>query len=373
MAYASTSSPFASSSNTKKSPKTISPPSAATSTSKTTPLAADASEPSGSSTGVAGTKRTASSGFEAFASPSSPFATATGAQTKSPKLGFAARAKSPKPGSGFGAALSSPKLGSSFGGSGTFGATSKIGSGTGSGSALGSGSGLKSGLGATNLKFGFGGSTSTTNAFTAYSSSSFGSGNGTGGSSFGSSSNGLGGFGGGTDADEDGADGDDDDEPKIALSEQEVSTGEELEETIYQVRGKLFALVDGAWKERGTGLLKINVRRRDGGGARLVMRKEAVYTLLLNVTLFPGMKCSLAQDPRYVRFSVIEGTGSTNGSGTSTNGGGASEDANLNGVLGESSTAATPVTMTTHYNLRLANAKIASELMEAIHENLPSK
>jgi len=38
----------------------------------------------------------------------------------------------------------------------------------------------------------------------------------------------------------------------------------------------------------------------------IVMRKEAVYTLLLNVTLFAGMRCFLAQDPRYLRFSVIE-------------------------------------------------------------------
>lgn len=38
----------------------------------------------------------------------------------------------------------------------------------------------------------------------------------------------------------------------------------------------------------------------------LVMRKEAVYSLLLNVTLFKGMKCTIAQDPRYVRFSTIE-------------------------------------------------------------------
>lgn len=38
----------------------------------------------------------------------------------------------------------------------------------------------------------------------------------------------------------------------------------------------------------------------------LVMRKDAVYTLLLNVTLFPGMRVSLAQDPRYIRFSTIE-------------------------------------------------------------------
>ena len=37
-----------------------------------------------------------------------------------------------------------------------------------------------------------------------------------------------------------------------------------------------------------------------------VMRKDAVYTLLLNVTLFPGMHCTLAQDPRYMRFSAIE-------------------------------------------------------------------
>ncbi|KAK0489304.1 hypothetical protein IW261DRAFT_1444197 [Armillaria novae-zelandiae] len=125
--------------------------------------------------------------------------------------------------------------------------------------------------------------------------------------------------------------------PKIALTEQEVMTGEEEEETIHQVRGKLFALSDGtAWKERGTGVLKLNVRASDGGGARLLMRKEAVYTVLLNVTLFHGMRCVLAQDPRYVRFSVIQ-----------------------DGV-------------TTHYNLRLANPKIAEELMEEIHANLPS-
>lgn len=39
---------------------------------------------------------------------------------------------------------------------------------------------------------------------------------------------------------------------------------------------------------------------------REVMRKEAVYALLLNFTLFKGMRCILAQDPRYVRFSCIE-------------------------------------------------------------------
>ncbi|KAJ7580135.1 hypothetical protein C8J56DRAFT_865843 [Mycena floridula] len=126
-----------------------------------------------------------------------------------------------------------------------------------------------------------------------------------------------------------------DERPKIVLTEQEMTTGEEEEETIHQVRGKLYSLADGAWKERGTGLLKLNVRASDGAGARLVMRKEAVHSLLLNVTLFKGMRCDLAQDPRYVRISVIEAGSSI------------------------------------HYNLRFANAKIAQELVEEIKGNLP--
>ena len=47
-------------------------------------------------------------------------------------------------------------------------------------------------------------------------------------------------------------------------------TGEEDEQTVYQVRGKLYALnAQHQWKERGTGQLKLNVRRDDGTGARL--------------------------------------------------------------------------------------------------------
>ncbi|KAI0091485.1 hypothetical protein BDY19DRAFT_930691 [Irpex rosettiformis] len=127
-----------------------------------------------------------------------------------------------------------------------------------------------------------------------------------------------------------------DDEKKVNLTEQEVQTGEEDEETVYQVRGKLFALSpQNQWKERGTGQLRLNVRREDGTGARLVMRKEAVYTLLLNATLFKGMRCTLAQDPRYIRFSVFEDGAPTT------------------------------------YNLRVSNAKIASELLEEINAHIP--
>ncbi|KAF4610718.1 hypothetical protein D9613_007127 [Agrocybe pediades] len=132
---------------------------------------------------------------------------------------------------------------------------------------------------------------------------------------------------------------DDDDwenENKVQLTEQDVLTGEEEEDTVHQVRGKLFSLDGASWKERGTGLLKLNVRASDGMKARLVMRKDAVYTLLLNITLFPGMKCTVAQDPRYVRISAIEAGGVKT------------------------------------YNLRVANSKIATELIEEINAYIPT-
>jgi len=55
------------------------------------------------------------------------------------------------------------------------------------------------------------------------------------------------------------------------LTYSTVTTGEEEEETLHQVRGKLFSLDDSQWKERGTGLLKLNVKQEDGTGARLGM------------------------------------------------------------------------------------------------------
>lgn len=49
-----------------------------------------------------------------------------------------------------------------------------------------------------------------------------------------------------------------------------VVTGEEEEDTVYQVRGKLFVLSEqNQWSEKGTGLIKLNVKMGDGSGARL--------------------------------------------------------------------------------------------------------
>lgn len=87
------------------------------------------------------------------------------------------------------------------------------------------------------------------------------------------------------------------DEEKLRLTEQDgvcphyqlalfvdvsvVMTGEEEEETIHQVRGKLFSLQGNSWKERGMGVLKLNVKQEDGTGARLGMSFYARHVCLL--------------------------------------------------------------------------------------------
>ncbi|KAG7094152.1 hypothetical protein E1B28_007764 [Marasmius oreades] len=318
MAYASTSSPFAAvkgqnifAASKSPSPK---PPSTSASDSTSKPLSTLYKPPEESSTLTTPAKR---SGFEAFASSTAPFTNVT--RSKSPSIGLP----------------SSSKFGRSKSPVGSSSAFSAYASGGMQGFALpppqkraragspGSYSLLERNSSA--VVFALGGGDSNQDSQDS-------------GAEDERTHRGLSSFGeklrAGKDDDE--GSGGEEDGSKVHLTEQEVTTGEEEEETIHQVRGKLFVLADGTWKERGTGLLKLNVRASDGGGARLVMRKEAVYTVMLNITLFHGMRCILAQDPRYLRFSAIE-----------------------NGA-------------TTHYNLRLANAKISKELLEEIHGNLPS-
>lgn len=94
---------------------------------------------------------------------------------------------------------------------------------------------------------------------------------------------------------------------KPTLQEIELHTGEEDERTIFQTRAKLFTMDEHlTWKERGTGQLKVNVRRIDGMGTRLVMRAEGVFRVILNVKLFKGMKCEYGPDPKFVKLAAFE-------------------------------------------------------------------
>ncbi|KAF8075157.1 hypothetical protein FPV67DRAFT_617951 [Lyophyllum atratum] len=317
MAYASTSSPFASvkGQNIFSSNKAASPPPLANQT-PTAPIPTfgfSSAEASGSSSMSMSTPAVKRSGFEAFASSASPFASAS--RSKSPVLSSASKLSRNKSPPRRGGSANSSAFSSYAAGVHSFAIPPQK-----------------------RVRAGSPGSSSRSSVERTPGISVFGSNGAASDSGAEDEKEDRGSFGerlrAGKDDEDDGKS---DEEAKYMLTEQDLLTGEEDEQTVHQVRGKLFSLVGGnQWKERGTGTLKLNVKRLDGSGARLVMRKEAVYTLLLNVTLFNGMRCSLAQDPRYLRFSVIE-------EGT-----------------------------TTHYNLRLASAKIAKELLEEINANIPS-
>ncbi|PWN52852.1 hypothetical protein IE53DRAFT_246843 [Violaceomyces palustris] len=99
--------------------------------------------------------------------------------------------------------------------------------------------------------------------------------------------------------------------PKKFLESKEgdLTTGEENERTVHSSRAKLYTMAeDQSWKERGTGTIRCNVPKSlisEKKSARLVMRADGVLRVILNVPLFAGMKCELAQD-RFVRIVTLE-------------------------------------------------------------------
>ncbi|KAI8979249.1 hypothetical protein BDF20DRAFT_912873 [Mycotypha africana] len=131
------------------------------------------------------------------------------------------------------------------------------------------------------------------------------------------------------------------------IQETEVKTGEEDEDTIYQVKGKLFILQDSAWKERGVGTFRINLREDEQSGkvqTRLVMRTESVFRVILNLLLFEGMKVFLMQE-KFVRFAGFETEKKEDG---------------------------TTETKLVSYALRLNNPAIAQETADYIRAHIPT-
>ncbi|KAK5939904.1 hypothetical protein PMZ80_008286 [Knufia obscura] len=229
----------------------------------------------------------ASSGLSAFASSS-----------KSP-FGAAASSKSPLGAGGFGGGQSTGGFGSAksgFGSTGGFSSTSTSGFGGGSSS------------------FGAPKPFGSTNTFGAPKPFGTSSGFGSGPSSFGTSKPiGASSKDDEEDEEETGEDEDaagaakDDAEQDPRFQKQQVDTGEEGEEVHFTSRARLY-FFDGAWKERGTGVFKINVRTSEDGDAepresdpeaqatngkrkaRLLMRADATHKVLLNSPVFKGMK-----------------------------------------------------------------------------------
>uniref|UniRef100_A0A7R9W6V3 RanBD1 domain-containing protein n=1 Tax=Pseudictyota dubia TaxID=2749911 RepID=A0A7R9W6V3_9STRA len=87
-------------------------------------------------------------------------------------------------------------------------------------------------------------------------------------------------------------------EPVVKLDEVEVTSGEEDEEVVFDVRAKLFiygeTLLDKGtgnktWRERGIGQAKI-LRHREHQRLRLLMRQEKTMKVIANHAIDPRIK-----------------------------------------------------------------------------------
>lgn len=97
----------------------------------------------------------------------------------------------------------------------------------------------------------------------------------------------------------------------IKLQKQEVKSGEESEECLFQVNAKLFQLVDmkTGWKERGVGAVKVN-RDKETSKTRVVMRSRGILKVILNLPLVKGFKVEKGfpgslQSQKYVRIVAL--------------------------------------------------------------------
>ncbi|TYH79576.1 hypothetical protein ES332_D03G073400v1 [Gossypium tomentosum] len=93
-----------------------------------------------------------------------------------------------------------------------------------------------------------------------------------------------------------------------ALQEVPVETGEENEKVVFSADSVLFEFIDGGWKERGKGELKVNVSTAGAERARLLMRARGNYRLILNASLYPDMKLT-NMDKRGITFVCMNSTG----------------------------------------------------------------
>ncbi|KAE8709246.1 hypothetical protein F3Y22_tig00110332pilonHSYRG01182 [Hibiscus syriacus] len=102
-----------------------------------------------------------------------------------------------------------------------------------------------------------------------------------------------------------------------AMQEVLVETGEENEKVVFSADSVLFEFIDGGWKERGKGELKVNVSTTGAERARLLMRARGNYRLILNASLYPDMKLT-NMDKRGITFACMNSSTSEEKEGLST-------------------------------------------------------
>ncbi|KAF7103657.1 hypothetical protein CFC21_104629 [Triticum aestivum] len=95
---------------------------------------------------------------------------------------------------------------------------------------------------------------------------------------------------------------------KFTMPEVPVETGEENEMAVFTADSAMYEYLDGGWKERGKGELKLNVPVSGGERSRLVMRAKGNYRLILNASLYDDMALK-DMEKKGVTFACVNSTG----------------------------------------------------------------
>eukprot|EP01130_Rhizamoeba_saxonica_P015244 TRINITY_DN6798_c0_g1_i1.p1 TRINITY_DN6798_c0_g1~~TRINITY_DN6798_c0_g1_i1.p1 ORF type:complete len:487 (-),score=159.53 TRINITY_DN6798_c0_g1_i1:63-1436(-) len=104
--------------------------------------------------------------------------------------------------------------------------------------------------------------------------------------------------------------------PTLEKPKEELKTGEEEEETIFEQKGKLYKFdsEEKSWKERGIGMVKINSADKR---SRILMRGDVTLRLLLNGAIFKGMNISKSSPTdKRVQFILGNHAGEDDGLGS---------------------------------------------------------
>lgn len=105
---------------------------------------------------------------------------------------------------------------------------------------------------------------------------------------------------------------------KVHLEKQDIKSGEENEDTIFQIKAKLYHMelskISNGWKEKGFGIIKVNKLNKCENlnyNSRLIMRQNGNLKLILNLPIIKDFKIlkglpSSLNGNKFVRLQILE-------------------------------------------------------------------
>jgi len=92
--------------------------------------------------------------------------------------------------------------------------------------------------------------------------------------------------------------------PLVKLEHVAVASGEENEDVLFEAKSKSYRFIEGEWKERGLGPVKL-LKHKTSGKIRLLMRREKTLKVCANFHVIPGTKIEEHAGSEKARVMVV--------------------------------------------------------------------